>query len=355
MKFVDLFAGIGGFHEAIKNIIPEAECVFASENDKMAAKTYEKNFNIDPTNDITQQDISKIPDHNLVMAGFPCQPFSKNGKYYNTNRRTVGKDETRDQLYTYLIKLLKVKQPEMFLFENVKGLAKMKTQDGEFYFDIIVSDLKNAGYNVYTRILDSADYGLPQQRKRIYFVGFRKDIKLSEEFNFPSVIGRKSAVQDILESNVNDKYLLENLWKNRKNVKLPGMRLEALAKEFATRNDHPTMVTRRITPLAIVKGDTPSGAPRQQDKLYSKLGISPTIATFSTPSFDSNQGWRTLTPRECARLQGFPNSFILPKLDSVAYKQIGNAVSVTVAALILKNMIAAYIARKITINNLIFP
>ena len=341
MKFVDLFAGIGGFHKAIKNVIPNAECVFASENDKMAAETYEKNFGIDPTNDIIQQNILEIPDHDLVMAGFPCQPFSKNGKYYNTNHRTVGENESRDQLYTYLIKLLKTKRPKMFLFENVKGLTKMKTQDGEFYFDIIVSELKDAGYNVHTAILDSADYGLPQQRKRVYFVGFRKDIDLPGEFKFPAPIGRTSAVQDILELNVNSRYLLENLWKNRKNVKLPGMRLDALAKEFIARSDHSTMITRRITPLAIVKGDTPSGAPRQQDKLYSILGISPTIATFSTPSFDSNQGWRTLTPRECARLQGFPDSFVLPESDSVAYKQIGNAVSVNVARKILTEMVLA--------------
>jgi DNA (cytosine-5)-methyltransferase 1 len=346
-----MFAGIGGFQLGLRQAVgeDEVEHVCGCDWDKHAAVTYRTNFGYDVLGDISKLDMASLPDFDIVFGGFPCQPYSRNGKHYNSGRiknddkeslKIKGSEETRDQLYLHLVNLLHAKQPPRFLFENVKGLQTIMDESGDLYYDIIKRAFEGEGYSVHTKVLDTADFGLPQQRKRLFFVGFRSDLGI-ESFLWPDTIPRTSCIADILETDVPDKYLLSNLWRRRvcKILKdgrgRPKVRLAALQDAFDG-----TIVpeTGRVVPLAIIYGDTPSGGPRQMDKLYSISGISPTIATFSTPAIDAPGGWRTLTPRECARLQGFPDDFRLPATDAQAYKQIGNAVSVATVAAIVRKM-----------------
>jgi DNA (cytosine-5)-methyltransferase 1 len=340
MKFIDLFAGIGGFHYAVKRVSPRAKCVFASENNKATAKTYEINHGLNPLNDITKIDISSLPKADLVCGGFSCQPFSKNGKWHNFGK-IVG-DDDRANLFLYVIEYLRQHRPPMVLLENVDGLTEVKNKDDVFYSDLIREAIEDVGYSVFTNILDTADYGLPQQRKRIYFVCFAHPKAWSSAlaFDWPKRVERTSCINDILDDDVDPKYWLENRWAGRNYSLLTGSRLDQLYRSFQERGENVSSITKKITPIAIIYGDTPSGAPRQQDKLYSRWGISPTIATFgvSIPNIDA-EPWRALTPRECARLQGFPESLILPDKDLLAYKQVGNAVSVPIVEKIIRNML----------------
>ncbi|MGW8181207.1 MAG: DNA (cytosine-5-)-methyltransferase, partial [bacterium] len=294
MKFVDLFAGIGGFHYAVKELWPKAKCVFASEIDKNAAETYRINHGIDPLNDITQTDISALPASDLVCAGFPCQAFSKNGKWYNFGQ-VVG-DDDRANLFPYVVEYLRIHQPQYALLENVKGLAEMKNQDGSFYLDAIRENMEGAGYKVHVKVLDTADYGLPQQRKRTYFVCLRD----GGDFEWPKPQPRFHCVEDILDDAVDPKYYLKNRWAGRMCKTLPGTRLEQLRLDYEKRIENFSGTTGSICLLAAIYGDSPSGSPRQQDKLYSVYGISPTLGTWgvSIPNFDAHPHWRTLTPRE---------------------------------------------------------
>lgn len=334
LKFIDLFAGIGGFHFAMKTVWPKSECVFASEIDKHAARTYENNHGVNPLNDITKTDIRALPKADLLCAGFPCQPFSRNGKWYNLNNMTVG-DDSRANLFLYIIEYLKYHRPAVAVLENVSGIYKIKNKDGSPYLDSILDAIKECGYVGHCSILNSADFGLPQQRKRTFIVCFA-DENPAGRFVWPEKLERSLCINDILEENVDSKYYLENRWSGRNNIKLLGSRLSQLKINYEERELCYSNITKKISPVAMIYGDTPSGAPRQQDKLYSRFGISPTIATFelSIPNIDT-PNWRVLTPRECARLQGFPENLKLPRKDSFAYKQIGNAVSVSVVEKIL--------------------
>lgn len=354
MKYCDLFCGLGGFSLAAHNVFGnKAECVFALDFDKNVAKTYKTNFNIDCLGDIREIDAALIPDHDILFGGFPCQPFSRNGKWFNKNDKTIGTAETRDNLFLEVARILAEKQPKFFLLENVKGLLSMKNTDGSLYYDAIIHILEVCGYNVKTQVLDAADFGLPQQRKRVFFVGTRDDIDAT--FEFPSRKPRITSISNVLETTVDDKYLLVNLWKNRKITSGASRMGSAQANHpFAAGSSRYEAIKyiheqsiklispiSRIHTTAIVYGDTPSGLPRQQDKIYSTLGISPTIATFSTPSIDAKEGLRQLTPRECARLQGIPDSYILPTNDGIAYKQIGNSVAVPVITALIENIVQA--------------
>jgi DNA (cytosine-5)-methyltransferase 1 len=355
IRYADMFAGIGGFPLGLRQAFGEENIRFAygCDCDKHAAATYLANFGHNVLGDIAGLDMSSLPDCDIVFGGFPCQPFSRNGKHYNSGRikkddkeslKIQDAEETRDELYLHLVKLLRTKQPPRFLFENVKGLQTIMDESGDSYYDTIKRAFEGAGYSVHTKVLDTADFGLPQQRKRLFFVGFRNDLSARlgiRSFSWPDPIPRTSCIANILERGVPSKYLLSNLWRRRICRKLkddsgkPKVRLTALQDAYDE-----TIVPEmgKVVPLAIIYGDTPSGGPRQMDKLYSIAGISPTIATFSTPAIDAPSGWRILTPRECARLQGFPDSFRLPSTDAQAYKQVGNAVSVATVAAIVRKM-----------------
>jgi len=344
IKMLDTFAGIGGFHIGTEQAASELgirfTCVGAIEIDKECRKTYLKNLTVRKFyEDITQVDVEELPDHNFLTGGFPCQTFSRNGKFYNKNFKTLG-DDDRSNLNLYLLKILAIKQPEYFLFENVKGLTEMKNKDGSKFMDTFLENLDGCGYKVYHKVLDSHRFGLAQRRQRIFFAGIRKDIR--QGFQFPEGKLTDICIDDFLKKKVDSRFFLGNLWKNRKNLKPDKKgkmltRLQSLKEAYKSGKwPKPDRPTRKISPVAIIYGDTPSGLPRQQDKLYSRFGISPTIPTFSTPCIDTNP-WRQLAPYECLALQGYPKGYKLPKSDGEAYKQVGNSVSVPVIRAIVRN------------------
>jgi DNA (cytosine-5)-methyltransferase 1 len=347
---------MGGFSQAMKEVFGrKAKCVWAMDNDLNAAEYFQKNFGLECFGDIRSVvDPGTIPDHDILFGGFPCQPFSRNGKWYNKNNKIVGEGEDRDNLFLELVKILEAKKPKYFMFENVPGLAEMTNKDGSKVLDTIVENLEGCGYTVDHNILNASSFGVPQQRKRIIFVGRRGNHR-GFVWPLPTTTGIP-AIEDILERKVVDsKYFLESLWKNRKirlhkdgchkvNHKIPygGSRYQAIEEIYETerkKGKHPTGRTGKIESVAILYGDTPSGLPRQQDKIYPVLGLAPTIATFSTPCVDTKEGFRQLTPRECLQLQGFPLSFKLPRRDTDAYKLIGNAVCVKMIVAVLKKLV----------------
>ena len=214
IKYVDTFCGMGGFSIAIKELFPNAICVLAIDYDKNVSLTFNNNFGIDCLGNIRELETKNVPDHDILFGGFPCQPFSRNGKWFNNNNKIVGENEDRDNLFLELVRILLDKKPSYFVFENVKGLLSMKNMDGSSCVDTIVENLVNCGYKVQYKVLDAADFDLPQQRERVFFVGIRNDI--NQSFEWPEAQKRTKSIENVLENNVLDKYLLINLWKNRK-------------------------------------------------------------------------------------------------------------------------------------------
>ena len=250
------------------------------------------------------------------------------------------------------MRILRAKQPKYFVFENVDNLLRMQNKDGSSVIDTILWHLDDAGYDVRHAVLDAKDYGVAQHRERVYFVGTRKDLGM--QYVFPPPVEGTPAIEDVLEPLVDEKYLIRNEWST---LVLRGRRTEGAIKQnhpFAAGHPRHEAVqwlydqfaqpqgrTGRTTLAAVIYGDTPSGKARRTDKVYSSKGICPTIISFSSPAVDSPQGLRMLTPRECARLQGFPDSYRLPKRDATAYKQVGNAVCVPVVAAVVKALLGA--------------
>ena len=190
LKFIDLFAGIGGIRKGFED--DNTECVFSSEWDKYAAKTYEANYGEKPFGDITQIDEKDIPEHDILLAGFPCQPFSHIGK------REGFTHETQGTLFFDVLRILKEKKPKAFLLENVKGLV---THDKGNTLKVIMKALEEElGYSVFYEILDAQRFGLPQRRERIIIVGFHPDLKV-DSFEFPKGSDEKVPVGSILEDN----------------------------------------------------------------------------------------------------------------------------------------------------------
>ncbi len=187
--FIDLFAGIGGFRIAAEQL--GGQCVFSSEWDKNSTKTYQRNFGEFPAGDITKIDELTIPNHDILLAGFPCQAFSISGKQY-------GFDDTRGTLFFDIARILNAKKPKMFLLENVKNFAR---HDSGRTLKIILKTLDELGYEVFYQVLRSSDYGLPQARERIYIVGYLKSLNI-REFEFPEPLADEQirVVKDILES-----------------------------------------------------------------------------------------------------------------------------------------------------------
>jgi DNA (cytosine-5)-methyltransferase 1 len=213
LKFIDTFAGIGGFHLAMQEVNPKAKCVLSMEIDKSACETYVRNFGIDPFCDVTEKEAHTYPDHDILFGGFPCQPFSRNGKFYNKNDKRLG-DDDRKNLVVFLMEVLRVKKPSFFVFENVKEILTILNEDGSSFFNALMENLDDCGYDVACEVIDTKNFGIPQQRRRAYFVGARKD--LGVRYVFPNGKKPSRCVQDIMEDVVDEKYLLENLWANRK-------------------------------------------------------------------------------------------------------------------------------------------
>jgi len=297
--FIDLFAGIGGMRLAFDRV--GGRCVYSSEWNKYSQQTYFANFGEQPEGDITLVDASLIPDHDILVAGFPCQPFSIAGvsKKNSLGRATGFEDKTQGTLFFDVCRILKEKRPKAFMLENVKNLC---SHDKGRTFKVILESLDELNYNVFFDILDGQNY-VPQHRERILIVGFDrgrygKDIHFEFELTPPE---RKPVMKDILEQDVNDKYTLsDKLWTYLKNY---------AAKHKAAGNGFGYGIAQ------------PDGISRTMSARYYKDGSEILIE-------QEEKNPRRLTPRECARLQGFPDDFKIPVSDTQAYRQFGNSVVV---------------------------
>ena len=305
--FIDLFAGIGGMHIAYETA--GAHCVYANEWNKYSQQTYYANFGIQPDDDITKVVAESIPDHDILVAGFPCQPFSIAGvsKKQSLGRATGFEDKTQGTLFFDICRILKAKRPKAFMLENVKNLC---SHDKGRTFTVIQESLRELNYKVFFQILDGKAY-VPQHRERIVIVGFDME-RYGEDIEFEFALKQNEAqpvVRDILEENVNDKYTLsDKLWIYLQNY-------AAKHKEAGNGFGY------GIAPLY--------GVTRTINAHYYKDGSEILIA-------QEGKNPRRLTPRECARLQGFPDSFKIPVSDTQAYKQFGNSVVVPLMAEVAK-------------------
>lgn len=309
-KFIDLFAGIGGMRLAFQN--NGGKCVFSSEWDKYCQKTYQANFNELPVGDIRSVDEHDVPDHDILVAGFPCQPFSIAGvsKKNSMGRATGFLDKTQGTLFFDVVRIINEKRPKAFLLENVKNL---KSHDKGNTWKVIESTLKEMNYEVFFSVLDGQTY-VPQHRERIFIIGFDKErygknVKFSFDLDKPEM---KPVLNDILMKKVDSKYTLtDGLW--------------LYLQQYAEKH--------RLKGNGFGYGmPEKNGITRTLSARYYKDGSEILIK-------QNGKNPRRLTPRECARLQGYPESFNIVVSDTQAYKQFGNSVVVPLIEQIAKRII----------------
>jgi DNA (cytosine-5)-methyltransferase 1 len=328
-KFIDLFAGIGGFRIAMQNL--GGKCVFTSEWDEQAKKTYEANFGEVPFGDITKAETKKfVPDgFDVLCAGFPCQAFSIAGK-------RGGFEDTRGTLFFDVAEIIKSKRPKAIFLENVKGL---RNHDKGKTLQTILHVLRNElGYFVpEPQVINAKDFGVPQNRERIFIVGFRSDLGIND-FTYPKPTKRNKTFEDVKEETVvSVKYYLSNTYlntlikhKERHASKGNGFGYEIIPDEG--------------TANAVVCG----GMGRERNLVYDHRLEDFTPVTHIKGEVN-RKGIRKMTPREWARLQGFPDHYIIPVADASAYKQFGNSVAVPAIQATAKEVIKSvleYVDRK---------
>lgn len=294
IKIIDLFAGIGGIRLGFESI--GAKCVFSSEWDKHAQTMYEANFGERPFGDINEIDPKDIPDHNFLLAGFPCQPFSIAGKQ-------LGFADTRGTLFFNIEKILEEKKPYGFLLENVRRLT---THDKGRTFKVILNKLESLGYTVYYKILNTLDFGIPQKRERIYIVGFKESI----EFSFPKALGTYKPLSEFLDKDedIPEKYFVSDAIKE---------------KRFARVKPNP--------PYPSIWHENIGGN-------ISALPYSCALRAGGSYNYLVVNGVRRLTGREMLRLQGFPEDFKINLAYTQVRKVAGNSVTVKVIELIAKEI-----------------
>lgn len=311
--FIDLFAGIGGMRIAYDTA--GGKCVYSNEWDKYCQQTYFANFGDQPDGDITKVDAETIPDHDILVAGFPCQPFSIAGvsKKNSLGKATGFEDKTQGTLFFDVCRILKAKRPKAFMLENVKNL---KSHDKGHTFKVIMEALEELDYEVFYQVLDGQNY-VPQHRERIIIVGFdRKRYGKDIQFSFDlTPVDPKPQMKNILEKKVSDAYTLsDKLWLYLQNY---------AAKHKAAGNGFGYGMAPR------------DGISRTLSARYYKDGSEILIE-------QKGKNPRRLTPRECARLQGYPDSFKIVVSDTQAYKQFGNSVVVP-----LITNVAQLVSRKV--------
>lgn len=308
--FIDLFAGIGGMRLAFEEA--GGECVYSNEWNKFSQQTYMANFGDMPDGDITQVNADDIPAHDVLVAGFPCQPFSIAGvsKKNSLGRATGFADKTQGTLFFDVCRILEAKRPKAFMLENVKNLC---SHDKGKTFKVITESLNELGYEVFYKVIDGQAF-VPQHRERIIIVGFDRE-RYGSFFDFEfNIIPKepKPVIADILEKEVSEKYTLsDKLWIYLQNY---------AAKHKAAGNGF----GYGIAPL--------DGVSRTLSARYYKDGSEVLIE-------QDGENPRKLTPRECARLQGFPDTFVIPVSDTQAYRQFGNSVVVPLMAAVAKLII----------------
>ena len=297
-KFIDLFAGIGGIRIPFEEF--GGDCVFTSEWDKFSQITYKANFSNLPKGDITLIKEDEIPDFDILLGGFPCQAFSIAGK-------RQGFEDTRGTLFFDIARIIKYHKPKAFLLENVKGLLSHNKKET---FKTIFSVLTNLNYNVFYKVLNAKDFGLPQNRERIYLVGFLDN---NLEFNFPIPTYSKTNLGQILDTYVDEKYTIsDKIWNSHQERKRKN-------KEKGWGFGYSIFNAESVYTSTL-------------SARYYKDGSEILIE-------QKEKNPRKLTPKEASRLQGFPQDFIIPVSDGQAYKQFGNSVSVPVIRAISKEIL----------------
>lgn len=364
-KFIDLFAGIGGFHQAMTAL--GGECVFASEIDKYAAETYLVNYGIDPTNDITKTEAKDIPAHDVLCGGFPCQAFSNAG-------HKKGFEDTRGTLFFDVARIIEYHKPKFIFLENVKHLTK---HDGGKTWEVIRQTLIDLGYVLSDEEIISSpdDLGIPQHRPRIYIMGVRKDLTDKDHLEFIKPVWNKPlSIYSVLDKEADPKYNITeyeervfeawDVFKKGVNVDVfgfpvwvdefgldydyshfPEWKQDYVRKIRKLYNDHKEFIDKwlddykvRDFKLRDRKFEWQAGAGyksvwetsiqlRQSGIRCKKTDFFPAlVAMVQIPIVAKYR--RRLTPRECARLQSFPESFKINESDFHAYKQFGNSLNV---------------------------
>ncbi len=305
-SFIDLFAGIGGFRIALQKF--GGVSVFSSEWDRGAQETYFKNYGDYPFGDITQIDPKSVPEHDILAAGFPCQPFSHAGV---SARTSIGQDhgfkcKTQGTLFFDVMNIASEIKPKVLFLENVRNIER---HDKGYTFKVIQESIEEIGYDFEYAIINSSSL-VPQRRVRCYMVCFRKDLNV--DFKFPEISGEPLNLRSVLEENVPDSFTIsDKLWKGHINR----------TKRNVERGTGFTAYTANL--------DKPSNTLVAR---YGKDGKECLIP-------QENKNPRLLTPRECARLQGFPENFLIPGARTPAYKQFGNSVAVPVVERIAEKII----------------
>ena len=306
LKFIDLFCGIGGFRLGFESI--GGECVFSSDWDRFSQQTYEANFGVKPHGDINAIGAEEVPEHNVLCAGFPCQPFSLAGvsKKMSLGHKHGFEDEKQGNLFFEIKRILEYHKPEAFVLENVKNL---RSHDRKNTFRVIYETLtKELGYTVYDKVID-ARCVVPQHRERIFLIGFREP----RSFEWPKFPNQGPALSTILEDKVDDKYTLStHLWNYLQGYK---KKHQAQGNGFG---------------FGLFTG---ADVARTLSARYHKDGSEILI------SRGGRKNPRRLTPRECARLMGYPNTFKIPVSDTQAYRQFGNSVVVPVVKQIAQSVV----------------
>lgn len=297
--FIDLFAGIGGMRLGFESA--GGKCVFSSEWDASCQKTYQANFGVLPDGDITQIEVEEIPPCDVILAGFPCQPFSSIGKRAGFNHPTQG------TLFYDVLRLVKGLRPKAFLLENVVGLVN---HDKGNTLKVIQESLIEEGYSISYKVLDSADFGLPQHRKRIYIVGFDKSVFGENiDFQFPNPSSKVTDIGQFVETGITDRSISKHLQQSYI-YKIDDGRPQVITPE--TKGPVKTLVAsyhkiQRLTGTFVADGPT---------------------------------GLRLLSEAECKAIMGFPKSFKIPVSRTQMFRQMGNSVAVPVIKQIAKNIAA---------------
>lgn len=312
-EFIDLFCGIGGFHTALNAF--GAKCVFASDIDIEAKKVYEANYQIMPEGDITNIAAKDIPKHDILCGGFPCQAFSVSGSQEGFNNVKSGR------LFYDIVRIAQHHKPKIILLENV---ANIEFHDSGKTIETIIGELNKIGYLVHKKQLNSADYNVPQCRKRLYIVAFHQDVEISK-FRFPEPVRLVRNLEMLLEN--------ENFKSVQKSI---------IEREYHIRDNHQIIETECKKPYIRI-GEI--GLGRQGERIYSINGCATTLSASGgglggrTGIYYVNERIRKLTPRECARVMGFPEQFILAEKENQAYRQFGNSVVVDVLQYIVIEII----------------
>ncbi len=377
-RYIDLFAGIGGFHQAMSNL--GGECVLASEIDESAIKTYARNYGIDSAHDINDIKDDEIPDHDVLCAGFPCQAFSKAGKQMGFS------DPTKGTLFFQIKRILLSKKPKYIVLENVRNLL---AHDHHNTWRVIEEELDKAGYNIRAIVMSPHQLGIPQLRERVYILGIRKDVYDGElNFDIPNKKDKSSLnayEAGIFDSDVDEKYNISELeeevltcwdefyhgiklkvigfpvWSSEFGATYPLDDYPNWKAEFCRKNRELYLDNKKFIDKWLKKWDNlnrftptnrkfewqagtsissiwdgyiqfrPSGIRVKRPDAFPAL-----VALVQIPVIGKYK--RRLTPREAARLQSFPDSFIPDENDFQAYKQFGNAVNVNCVEYLAKQL-----------------